>query len=85
MSWFLNVFLEIRLTRLPPFLVALCLSVFYTHAFSIASSPQSASDRHSQNTSEVQTVSFFVRSHAGFTRKLSCYTSNNNNSLYTCR
>ena len=53
------------------------LSVFDNHPFTIASIPQSASHGHSQNSSEMQTMSFFVRSHAGFTRKLSCYTSNN--------
>ena len=53
------------------------LSVFDNHPFTIASVPQSASGRQSNRFSEVQTMSFFVRSHAGFTRKLSCYTSNN--------
>ena len=51
-------------------------SVFNNHLFTIASIPQSASGRRSKKLSDIQTMSFFVRCHAGSTRKLSCYTSN---------
>ena len=51
-------------------------SVFGNHPFTIASIPQSASGRQSKTPSDIQTMSFSVRSHAGFTRKPSCYTSN---------
>ena len=47
------------------------------HPFTIASIPQSASGRDTKDFSEVRIMSFFVRSHTGFTRKLSCYSNNN--------
>ena len=50
-------------------------SIFDNHPFTIASIPQSPSHRHSKSSLELQTMSFFVRSHAGFTRKISSYTS----------
>lgn len=53
------------------------LSVFDNHPFTIASVPESESGRQSEKSQEMRTLSFFVRSHAGFTRKLSCYSSNN--------
>lgn len=53
------------------------LSTFDNHPFTIASIPQSASSRQRKDSSDMQTMRFFVRSHAGFTRKLSSYTSSN--------
>ena len=52
-------------------------SIFDNHPFTIASVPQSPSRRQSKNSTELQTMSFFVHSHAGFTRKLSRYRSSN--------
>ena len=52
-------------------------SIFDNHPFTIASVPQPARTHQSKHSPEMQTMSFFVRSHAGFTRKLSHYTSNN--------
>ena len=52
-------------------------SVFDNHPFTIASVSQSPSCRKSKTSPELQTMSFFVRSHAGFTHKLSCYTNTN--------
>ena len=53
------------------------LSIFDNHPFTITSASHSAVAQHGKTSSGVQPVSFFVRSHAGFTRKLSCYSSHN--------
>lgn len=58
------------------FLRFLTLSILENHLFTMASIPRSASDRHSRISSDTK-MSFFVRSHAGFTYKLLCYTSDN--------
>ena len=41
------------------------------HPFTYTTNPQSASARHSKNSSEVHTMSFYVGLHVGSTRKLS--------------
>lgn len=53
------------------------LSVFDNHPFTIASVPESGRGHQGEKSQEMRTLSFFVRSHEGFTRKLSRYTSNN--------
>ena len=63
------------------FLCISALSLLDNHPFTIASAPNSSSNGHSDDAErkgeDVNTLTFLIRPHSGFTRRLSSYTSAN--------